>query len=613
MTAITIADLTNAKTDVDHIAAIATSTALTATDRIGGVKSTLSAAIDSIKSFNNRGAWVTATVYAGKDLVSNAGTWYVCVVAHTSSAAFSTDTASKWRVYQGLIAGDLAASSGSSLVGYLPAGTGAVVTTVQDKLRESVTLYDHMTEVQRTDVLARTSLVSVTTPVQSAIDDAILRGKQLTDITGGTFLVSTLDFNGTGHATPVNNEYAGVQSFSGGGRFNSTVFKAAAGYVAGTYVISGKNLSGKHYRNFSVNGNGSATNGIDFSWVGGSSGNPTIAPSNNNVFENIVVEGCSDLGINFDQCHDSKISGIWVKGVGVEGIAMSLQGAGGQLVIDNVWCSSGIFRVSCQNAGISNCGFFGGVQLTGSGYNVVTWTGVHFYQRASNGLIINNDSIGNATLSNSFNGCYFNSCTHLLNGQWYQGATFTNCKFATWSSFADPVNFTPASGSGQLPVFKFEACSFDGSTPTAVAGKYNVIVIGCKNSLGQIVTDYGNIITSAPLISSNQIQLSGVAKIVSGEATLNTSATLTIPLVTGTGFMTVMNYNPLAANQRTSTTYHVGTYQGDGAVLTVIATSVGSNPGGAPFTASISGTNVVLTNTFASQTVMKAAIMYVGV
>ena len=39
-------------------------------------------------------------------------------------------------------AADLAASTGSSLVGYLPAGSGAVATTVQTKLRESVSVQD---------------------------------------------------------------------------------------------------------------------------------------------------------------------------------------------------------------------------------------------------------------------------------------------------------------------------------------------------------------------------------------------------------------------------------------------------------------------------------------
>ena len=36
----------------------------------------------------------------------------------------------------------LTASSGSSLVGYMPSGTGAVATTVQSKLRESVSVKD---------------------------------------------------------------------------------------------------------------------------------------------------------------------------------------------------------------------------------------------------------------------------------------------------------------------------------------------------------------------------------------------------------------------------------------------------------------------------------------
>jgi len=50
MPAITIADLTNAKLDVDHIAAIATSTAPTATDRLGGVKNTMAGSIVAIES-----------------------------------------------------------------------------------------------------------------------------------------------------------------------------------------------------------------------------------------------------------------------------------------------------------------------------------------------------------------------------------------------------------------------------------------------------------------------------------------------------------------------------------------------------------------------------------
>lgn len=108
MSSITISDLSNAKLDVDHIAEIATSPAASAIDRLGNAKDTVKGAVDSLKAFNSRGAWVTSTTYALKDVVTSGGTWYVCVVPHTSSAAFATDSASKWRVHQGLTSVDLA-------------------------------------------------------------------------------------------------------------------------------------------------------------------------------------------------------------------------------------------------------------------------------------------------------------------------------------------------------------------------------------------------------------------------------------------------------------------------------------------------------------------------
>ena len=135
MPAITSLDLSNAKLDVDHIAAIATSTIPTATDRLGNTKDTMSGAIYSIKAFNNRGAWQASTSYAVKDLVSVSGTWYVAVVPHISSATFADDTASYWRIYQGVTSGDLSTSSGASLVGYAPSISGTDMSNVLEKLR----------------------------------------------------------------------------------------------------------------------------------------------------------------------------------------------------------------------------------------------------------------------------------------------------------------------------------------------------------------------------------------------------------------------------------------------------------------------------------------------
>lgn len=56
-----------------------------------------------------RGAWLTATIYAVKDLVTQSGNTYMCVVAHTSGV-FATDLAAvKWLLFQ--IGSNPAASS----------------------------------------------------------------------------------------------------------------------------------------------------------------------------------------------------------------------------------------------------------------------------------------------------------------------------------------------------------------------------------------------------------------------------------------------------------------------------------------------------------------------
>lgn len=117
MPAITIADLSNAKLDVAHIAEVANSTLPTAVDRFGTRKKTLASAIDSIKSISNKGAWAAQTAYVGKDIVSDAGTWYICVVDHTSGATFASDKDSKWRVFQGVMQHELSEAINAVLGG----------------------------------------------------------------------------------------------------------------------------------------------------------------------------------------------------------------------------------------------------------------------------------------------------------------------------------------------------------------------------------------------------------------------------------------------------------------------------------------------------------------
>lgn len=63
---------------------------------------------------------------------------------------------------------DLASESGSGLVGYQPAGTGAVATTMQSKQREKVSVFDFMTAAQIADVQAGTALLDVTAAFTAA-------------------------------------------------------------------------------------------------------------------------------------------------------------------------------------------------------------------------------------------------------------------------------------------------------------------------------------------------------------------------------------------------------------------------------------------------------------
>ena len=92
----------------------------------------------------------------------------------------------------------LSAPSGSSLIGFLQAGTGAVATTVQTKLRTGVdvSVFDFMTTAEIAAVQAYTFVTSVQTACQAAIDAAYASKKNLFFPSGG-YLVTGLIIPGT--------------------------------------------------------------------------------------------------------------------------------------------------------------------------------------------------------------------------------------------------------------------------------------------------------------------------------------------------------------------------------------------------------------------------------
>lgn len=136
-----------------------------------------------------RGAWVTATVYSVGDVVEEDGTSYVCAVQHVAGT-FSVDKAAgKWIILTGATLGQLALSSGSSLVGFIQDSIDAEARTVQSKLREIVSFEDFGA--------AGDGATDDTAAVQAAIDHLIANnGGILIGKPGSTYLVDQADFSG---------------------------------------------------------------------------------------------------------------------------------------------------------------------------------------------------------------------------------------------------------------------------------------------------------------------------------------------------------------------------------------------------------------------------------
>jgi hypothetical protein len=97
------------------------------------------------------------------------------------------------------LASESDAAKGSSLVGYLPAGTGAVGMTQQEKNRETVSVFDFFTDAQRADVIARTLSVDVTSAFIAAITHVTGGGKVFCP--AGSYLLSNLVIVGASYVT----------------------------------------------------------------------------------------------------------------------------------------------------------------------------------------------------------------------------------------------------------------------------------------------------------------------------------------------------------------------------------------------------------------------------
>ena len=164
-----------------------------------------------------------------------------------------------------------AASSGSSLVGYTQGGTGAVATTVQAKLRETVSVKDFGAVGDGT--------TDDTAAIQAAITYALSTGKSLVGVGADTY-------NITASLTVVGNDFY----FDGNGcRFKNSISNVSG--AAPLFAISNSSTSNLNFSNFRVIG--TANNGHVFSNIGVVATGPQFI-----IVDNVWVTAHSGNGLD---------------------------------------------------------------------------------------------------------------------------------------------------------------------------------------------------------------------------------------------------------------------------------------------------------------------------
>lgn len=88
-----------------------------------------------------------------------------------TTSTWATDSA-KFRLIQGVASADLASSGGAAMVGYMPAGAGAISKPLDKHLQIEVSVFDFMTDAQVSDSLAGIVSTDLTAAIQAAIDHA---------------------------------------------------------------------------------------------------------------------------------------------------------------------------------------------------------------------------------------------------------------------------------------------------------------------------------------------------------------------------------------------------------------------------------------------------------
>ena len=144
-----------------------------------------------------------------------------------------------------------ASDKGSSLVSFVPAGAGAVATTVLSKLRERVSLFDFLTPTQIADVVART-LITPATTITAAFNAAIAYAMATSGrlyVPAGLYKLNTLSIS---NVRGLVIEGAASSMLSGGITYANTSVLSFDSAASGTNGLVVDNFYGFTLRNINI-------------------------------------------------------------------------------------------------------------------------------------------------------------------------------------------------------------------------------------------------------------------------------------------------------------------------------------------------------------------------
>lgn len=306
---------------------------------------------------------------------------------------------------------DLGTSVGSSFIGFIQAGSGAVATLLQTWMRwRAVSAFDFMTAAQVADVQSFGYTLDVTAALTNW-EVYCRANKRAMYAPAGGYLITNWLFG----SNSVGSQSACAPVLFGDGQ--GTTFKLKAGTTG--VGIAATNMVGTTLRDFIIDGNSTLAIPIDTSWTVG------IGPSLDNTYSNIVVQNYDGAkasnrsGWKGQNNNDALFKRVHVRlPTGANPVAFDIQAPGGAVWMEDCIFSNAVLDLTCQVATLDGC-WGHGVRFsrTVTGDNVVAINGGYIYGSADTGACISVDSpatAGHHTRQLTLNGTLL---TPTVNGQ----------------------------------------------------------------------------------------------------------------------------------------------------------------------------------------------------